>query len=81
MHGESLAIEFNYYLEHQDDLVKQYDGKVIAIKGGKVLGAYDSDIEAVTETQKNHELGTFLVQAVSPGPDAYTRFHSRVMSF
>ena len=77
-----LAGEFDYYREHQGDLVKQYDGKVVAIKAGKVLGAYDSLIEAVTETQKDHELGTFLVQAVSPGPDAYTQtFHSRHMRF
>ena len=77
-----LAREFDYYLENQDYLVEQYDGRVIVIKDGEILGAYDSHIEAVTETQKSHELGTFLVQAVSPGPDAYTQtFHSRHMRF
>ena len=75
-----LAKEFDYYLANQDDLVTRYDGKVLVIKNCIVLGAYDSPIEAVSETQKAHELGTFLVQAVSPGPDAYTQtFHSRVM--
>lgn len=46
-----------------------------------MLGAYGSLIEAVTETEKaGHELGTFLVQSVSPGPDAYTHtHHSRVL--
>ena len=53
-----------------------------SIKDGEILGAYDSHIEAVRESQKTHELGTFLVQAVSPGPDAYTQtFHSRIMRF
>ena len=76
-----LARDFTYYLAHQDELVKQYDGKVVVIKDGKVLGAYDSLIKAVTETEKaGQELGTFLVQPVSPGSDAYTHtHHSRVL--
>ena len=74
-----LDKEFDYYLGHQDALVAEYNGKVVVIKDCTVMGAYDSPIEAVTETQKFHELGTFLVQAVSPGPDSYTRSHSRVM--
>jgi hypothetical protein len=75
-----LEREFDYYLEHQDELVERYDGRVIVIKDGEVLGDYDSHIDAVTETKKTHEMGTFLVQAVSPGAGAYTqRFHSRVM--
>ncbi len=80
--GESagLAREFDYYLEHQDELVLQYDGKFVVIKDCAVLGAYDTLIQAITDTQRDHELGTFLVQAVSPGPDAYTQSHSRVMS-
>lgn len=78
--SDVLAGEFQHYLAHQDDLVAQYDGKIIVIKGNKVLGVYDSDIEAVNETTKNHELGTFLVQAVSAGTGAYTqKFHSRTM--
>ena len=76
-----LAKEFDYYLAHQDELVEQYDGKVVVIKDGKVLGAYDSLIKAVTATEKaGQELGTFLVQPVSPGSDAYTHtHHSRVL--
>ena len=75
-----LIKEFDYYLEHQDALVQQYDGRFVVIKGCEVVGAYDTLVQAITETQRAHELGTFLVQAVSPGPDAYTQSHSRVMS-
>ena len=75
-----LEREFDYYLEHQDELLEKYNGRVIVIKDCTVLSDHDSHIEAVIETQKVHELGTFLVQAVSPGPEAYTqRFHSRHM--
>lgn len=75
-----LQTEFEYYLSHQDELVEKYDGKFIVIKNGEVLSAYDDELSAVTETQKMHELGTFLVQAVSAGDAGYSQtFHSRVV--
>ncbi len=75
-----LEKEFQYYLDHQGEMVKDYDGKFIVIKGGAVLGAYDDELTAVTETEKSHELGTFLVQKVSQGDSAYTQtFQSRVV--
>ncbi|MGA3182322.1 MAG: hypothetical protein ABSF38_18500 [Verrucomicrobiota bacterium] len=75
----ALKKEFEFYLRNQDDLVKQYRGKFIVIKDEKVLGAYNDELEAVTETSKEHELGTFLVQECEPGSENYTQtFHSRV---
>lgn len=75
-----LKDEFQYYLNHQDELVEKYNGRYIVIKDGEVLGNYGSELDAVMETQKMHKLGTFLVQFVSPGSKAYTQtFHSRVM--
>ena len=74
-----LEKEFKFYIEHQDEMVGKYDGKVIVIKEGIVLGAFDNELAAVTETRKSHELGTFLVQKVSPGStDISQTFHSRV---
>lgn len=75
----SLQNEFEYYLGHQEELVKKYNGKFIVIKNGAVLGSYDDELTALKETQKEHDLGTFLVQQVSPGDAAYSQtFHSRV---
>ena len=74
-----LEKEFTYYLKNQDELVKEYSGKVLVIKDCKVIGAYSTDQEAIEETQKEHELGTFLVQKCEPGEDSVTQvFHSRV---
>ena len=76
-----LEKEFKYYLDHQDELVKKYNGKVIVIKDSKVIGTYDSELEAVKETTKKHKhkLGTFLVQKCEPGTESYTQtYHSRV---
>ena len=77
--GATLSEEFEFYLANQDDMVQRYNGKVIALKDHEVLGAYSSELEALTEVQRTHELGTFLIQRVSPGDEAYTAtFHSRV---
>ena len=77
---EQLKKEFQYYLEHQNELVKQYNGKYIVIKGNEVIGAYDSELEAVTETSQQHELGTFLVQKCELGTSSYTQtYHSRAI--
>jgi hypothetical protein len=79
MDTTTLKREFEYYLAHQDELVRQHNGRFVVIKGEQVIGVHDDLGAAVLETQKQHELGTFLVQKVEPGTGAYTQtFHSRV---
>ena len=67
-----LKKEFDFYRDHQDEMVAQYNGRVIAIKDGVVLGDFETYLEAVIEVQKRHELGTFFVQKVSAGVEEYT---------
>ena len=75
-----LEKEFNYYLEHQQELVNKYKGKIIVIKDNEVLGAFSSEIEAINKTSEKHELGTFLIQKCEPGRASYTQtYHSRVV--
>jgi len=74
-----LEKEFQWYRDHQEELLKKYEGKFVVIKSGKVLNAYTDIREAVDETAKTHEMGTFLVQKCTPGDQDYTAtFHSRV---
>ncbi len=74
-----LDTEFKYYLENQAELVKKYNDRFIVIIGNEVIGDYDTLEQALSETQKEHELGTFLVQRCSEGSKDYTStFHSRV---
>lgn len=76
---KALEIEFKYYLDHQDELVKEYDGKFIVIHGSKVVGAYESELDAIKETSKEYKPGTFLVQKCEPGSSNYTQtYNSRV---
>lgn len=74
-----LAEEFNHYLEHQDEYVEAYDGKVIVLKDKKVVGVYNSVGQAYWGAQEDYELGTFLIQKVSPGDtDTTVRTYSIV---
>ena len=76
---ESLKDEFHYYLDHQDEFVKKYDGKVIALKDHKVLGAYENYGDAYMLTKRHHKPGTFMLQRVSEGEEDYTvTIHSPV---
>ncbi len=74
-----LKKEFDFYLKNQNDLVKKYNNRYLVIVGQEVVGAYDSFEEALEESIKAHELGTFLIQKCTSGVSAYTQtFHSRV---
>ena len=75
-----LDKEYAFYQQNKDELKKKYLGKYIVIKGGLVLGAYNSNVEAVKESLKMEEMGTFLVQEVVSDDDLLVhRFHSRVV--
>jgi hypothetical protein len=75
-----LEKEFKYFKSHQDELVQKYNGRFLVIKDEAVIGDYATEAEAYSETKKQHELGTFLIQQCLPGKDAYTQtFHSRVV--
>lgn len=74
-----LQKEFDYFLKHKASLVKKYRAKFVVLKNCEVIGAYDSEMEAISETTKEHKLGSFLVQQCTPGEEGYTQtFHSRV---
>jgi hypothetical protein len=74
-----LEKEFGYFLSNQDELIKEYYNKYIVIKDQEVIGSYDNELEAIQETSKKYDLGTFLVQKCLPGINNYTQsYHSRV---
>ena len=75
----SLEKELQYYIDNQNELVSKYNGKFLVIKDCNVLGAYESQLEAMETTSKEHELGTFLIQKCESGDSSYKQtFHSRV---
>jgi len=54
--------DYEFFIENIEKLYAEYGKKFIAIKNKAVLGAYNSFREAIDNTAKTEELGTFLVQ-------------------
>lgn len=67
-----LDTEFQYYITHQKELVKEYNGKHIVIVGTEVVGVYDSLNDAYFSSEELYEPGTFFIQKCIPGNEAYT---------
>ena len=57
-----LEQEFKYYLENRDRLIKEHGNRYVVIKADQVIGVYETQDEALEETLKDHELGTFLMR-------------------
>lgn len=74
----ALDKEYKYFASISDDLAQKYPHKYAVIKGEEVIGIYDSLKEALEETAKTHELGTFIVQQCEDRSHIVQRFHSRV---
>lgn len=76
-----LKKEFQYYIDHQAELVKKYNGKYLVIKDEAVIGVYDSFEKAIEQSQQKGLIpGTYMVQKCAPGEESYTQtFHSRVI--
>lgn len=75
-----LDKELQYYIDNQDVLVDKYRGMFLVIKDLTIIGVYNTEIEAYSETVKTHELGTFLIQECQPGDENYTQtFRTRVI--
>ncbi len=76
---EMLDKEYQYYQAHKEELIEQYEGRYVVIVGEKVVGDYETEIEAVVSARKSYEPGTFLVQLCTRDEEAEVmRFHSRV---
>ena len=75
-----LQDQFQYYLDHQEDLLKEHDGKFVVIKDFELVGSYDTELEAYRDSIRKYELGTFLIQECTPGDKSYTQtFRTRVI--
>lgn len=75
-----LKKEFQYYLDNQEELVKQHINKFLVIKDQTIVGIYDTKEEAYDDSTSKFELGTFLIQHCLPGTLSHTQtFHSQVI--
>jgi len=77
-----LRKEFDWYLENQDLLVKQYNGQFLVISGKKVLFASPNKDVAYNKGVELAGLGKYILQHCTPGDEAYTMtFHTHRVRF
>ncbi|MCX6258706.1 MAG: hypothetical protein NTW49_12540 [Bacteroidia bacterium] len=75
-----LEKEFKYYVDHQDMLVEKYKGKHLVIIGENIVGVFSTFDEALYDSMKKYQPGTFLIQECQPGEDNFTQtFHTRAV--
>lgn len=80
MSTPSLKPEVEYYIANQKKLAARYAGKYLVIKGQKVIAVYEREMVAVKQSEKEHALGTVLVQKADAATDSYSQsYHSRVI--
>lgn len=73
--------DFTFFVEHHDELLKDYNGKFIVISGRKVIAQGDEFEEALTNAlATGAEPGTFIIQLCTEGDSGYTQeFRSRAI--
>ena len=75
----SLQKDFDFYLSHKKDLMKDYYGKFIVIKEEKILGSYKTEDDAIKDMlSKGYKLGDFIVQIVKENDGTSANFVSNV---
>jgi hypothetical protein len=64
-----LEVEHQFYMDNREALRAQYLGKRLLIVKDKILGVYDSDLEALSEAKKTMKMGTFFIKYIPVDPD------------
>ncbi len=65
--------QLDFYLEQQDELVKNHNGKFIAMKDGQFFGEFPTPLHAVRDMERRgFKNGEFLVIRCTPGDSEYT---------
>jgi len=63
----NLRKNFDWYYANLRRLLPKYRGRVIAFADGKVIGAYDSEVEAIKSTiAAGNPMGSFAVHLCIP---------------
>jgi len=74
-----LEAEHQFYLDNRETLREKYPGKRVVIVKNEIKGVYNSDLEALAETTKTMEMGTFCVKYIPVDPaEEYHRVYSYI---
>ena len=73
---------YDYFNSNIKELLLKYEGEYIVIKDEKVIGHYESFEKAYSQTCKNEEIGTFIIQhCVVENPEQTMNFAWNNVSF
>ena len=72
MQNETMMKNFDWYVANYRDLCKKYGDCFLAIKNCNVIGVYNTFSDAVEQTLKTEEVGTFNIQECNGEESAYT---------
>lgn len=77
--AKNLDKEFQFYLDHREDLIKEYLGRYLVIKDQEVIEDFSEESDAYEFGKEKFGLGNFLIQHCVANDDSITKtFHSRV---
>lgn len=68
--------DYKWFLENYKRLFEQYGESYLAIKNQTVLGVYSSYAEALRETEKKEQIGSFIIQFCNGNETGYTNYIS-----
>lgn len=69
------------YKAQQEELVRKYEGKIIAMVDGHFVGVYETKIEALADVQRKFPNGSYFIIKCTSGDSEYTRrLRSRSLS-
>ena len=73
---------YDWFSSNISGLMKDYEGKYLAIKDCQVIGSYASFDEAFVETNKTEMPGTYIIQLCSSDENKTARtYHTLRVSF
>ncbi len=62
--------DFQWFLDHQGELVEKYRGRTLAIRNSEVIGDFASEDELLDNITL--PIGEYMIQLCEPGERAYT---------
>lgn len=73
-----MASELELYIQNQPELVKKYNGQIIALHHGRVEGVFDTKLDALTVMKAKYAPGDFMIIKCTPGNKEYTKHIRKV---
>ena len=81
--SEAFDQSFVHFEENRDAILQAYKGKIIAIYLDKILGVYQTKMDAFKKVPKEHNIpsGAFLIKDCSENSELHVRVYNYNITF